>query len=465
MRSLLLRIFLWFWITAFVTGIALIITFVFGPGNVPNQWHNSLADTARSTGAVAVEEFERGGAAAASVYIASLESDSMLRACLFDKSWQPLAGRDCGTFRDMMPESRGMTGPPGPPRRPAFRMRYGIVRASLTIPGSGGREYIFATELPAGPRAALGIGHAAMALRFGVALLVSGFICYLLAVYLATPIVRLRRAAQRIAAGDLSSRVDEPNLRRSDELGGLVRDFNRMADRIGELVGRQRQLIYDISHELRSPLARLNVALDLSRSRKGDDPAFDHMDRDLEQLNSMIERLLTIARLDTTADPPRMEPLDLAELLRQIVQNAGFESQSRGVTVTLECDADCRVQGNPQLLSSAIENVIRNAIHYTDADSSVDVTLRRDSSADPPRIVLAIADHGPGVPESDLAAIFRPFYRVAQARERSSGGAGLGLAIAERVVDIHSGSIRAENISEHGLKVEISLPALAASVL
>ncbi|QNI32723.1 HAMP domain-containing protein [Alloacidobacterium dinghuense] len=453
MRSLFLKIFLWFWATAIATGIALIITFVFGPGSVPSRWHSSLTDTARSSGMIALAELERGGVPAASTYIERFERDTQLRACLFDLNGQPIAGKDCGTFADMRSHVTA-TGASD------FAIKYGIVRVALILPGSGAREYIFATELPAGPRAALGVDWAAIALRWGVALLVSGGICYLLTRYLTTPILHLREASQQLAAGDLSTRATEKIARRHDELGALVRDFNVMADRIAELVARQRQLIYDVSHELRSPLARLNVALDLGRRKKGNDPAFDHMERDIERLNEMIGRLLTIARLDTSAIPVEMATVNATELVSQIVHDAGFESQKRNVVVTLKAQEQHFVHANAELLHSAIENVVRNAIHYTADGTTVEVALQREEMDGSCFVSLTIRDYGPGVCESDLGNIFQPFYRVADARDRRSGGAGLGLAIADRVIRSHKGTIRAENAMPHGLQINISLPEL-----
>src|SRR5215470_5326150 len=279
-RSLFLKIFLWFWATAIITGISLIITFFLGPENVPARWHASLTDTARSSGMIALAELERSGAPAASAYLEMLERDTQLSSCLFDLSQQPIAGKDCDTFSDMVSHVAAT-------RVSDFGVKYGIVRVALVLPG-GASEYIFATELPAGPRAAFGVNRAAIALRFGVALFVSGFVCYLLTLYLTTPILRLREAATQLAAGNLRSRATGKLERRRDDLGALVRDFNVMAERIEDLISRQRQLIYDISHELRSPLARLNVALDLGRQKKGDDPAFDRMELDIQRLNEMI---------------------------------------------------------------------------------------------------------------------------------------------------------------------------------
>jgi len=224
------------------------------------------------------------------------------------------------------------------------------------------------------------------------------------------------------------------------------------------LVSRQRQLIYDISHELRSPLARLNVALDLGRQRKGNDTAFDHMEQDIECLNDMIERLLTVARLDTSATPIAMAQLNLTELVSQIVRSADFELQERAGVARLSSQGQYFVQGNAELLHSAIENVIRNAVRYTGPGNSVDVLLESSDDATSNFVRLFVRDYGQGVPESELASIFQPFYRVADDRNRESGGTGLGLAIADRVIRIHGGTIKARNATPHGLEVEILLP-------
>jgi len=457
MSRLFFKIFLWFWVTVIATGIALVLTFILEPRSVPTQWHASLTDTARSAGMVAIEEFEADGAQTASAYIERFESETHLRACLFDLSGDPIAGGGCGSFADTISHLTAS-------RTSDFSMKYGIARVALILQGSNGRKFIYATELPAGPRAAVGFNRNAIVLQWGVALLVSSFICYLLTRYLTTPILQLREAAQQLAAGDLNTRAGVGINRRNDELGDLVRDFNAMAGRIEELISQQRQLIYDVSHELRSPLARLNVALDLGRERKGNDSAFDHMEQDLDRLNEMIGRLLTIAKLDNSSMPMQMTPVNLAELVSQVVHDAGFESQERGVVVKLTAERKYFVCGNAELLHSAIENVVRNAIHYTESGSLVNVLLESKGTTDE-FVRLIVRDHGPGVPEPELANIFQPFYRVADARDRQSGGTGLGLAITDRIVKIHGGSIHAENASPQGLQVEIFLPQVVPDSL
>src|SRR5207302_2700581 len=276
---------------------------------------------------------------------------------------------------------------------------------------------------------------------------------YLLTRYLTAPILRLRAASQQLAAGDLSTRAAAGMERRHDELGDLVRDFNAMASRIEELVSRQRQLISDVSHELRSPLARLYVALDLGRERKGNDPAFDHMEKDIGLLDEMIGRLLAVARLDSSAPPVAMTSVNLTEIVSQIVRDADFESRERNGHVILTVHEQFFVHGDAKLLQSAIENLVRNAIAYTESGTSVEVLLQSERRSTASFARLTVRDYGQGVPESDLVKIFQPFYRVSDARDRQSGGAGLGLAIADRIIRAHGGTIRAENVTPRGLQV------------
>ena len=219
-----------------------------------------------------------------------------------------------------------------------------------------------------------------------------------------------------------------------------------MASRIEELISRQRQLTSDVSHELRSPLARLNVALDLGRERKGNDPAFDQMEEDIRLLDEMIGRLLTIAKLDISPTQVPMMEVDLADLVSQIAHNAEFESREPDGGIGLTLSGQCVVWGSAELLHSAIENVVRNAARYTESGTSVEVRMECETLSGAPSVRLTVRDYGPGVPESELRNIFQPFYRVAAARDRQSGGTGLGLAIADRVVRIHGGTIRAENV-------------------
>jgi two-component system, OmpR family, sensor histidine kinase CpxA len=318
----------------------------------------------------------------------------------------------------------------------------------VTVVGAG---VTLALAVRLGPREAPERWHMGWVLAVGV----SGAICYLLTRYLTRPVLRLRAAASRLANGELTARVDAAP--RRDEIGELVRDFNFMAARLEELVTSQRQLISDVSHELRSPLARVNATLGLARQRLGENPLFDRMERDTGSLNEMIGRLLTVARLDTTREPPEMRALGLHALLSDIVADAQIEAKARGVSVQLTCDHTCRLNANMDLLRSAIENIVRNAVRYTSTGTSVEISVDCDEVERSDFVAIRVSDRGPGVPPAELRCIFRPFYRVSDARDRQSGGVGLGLAIAERVAHVHGGSIHADNRAGGGLDVVLTL--------
>ena len=208
---------------------------------------------------------------------------------------------------------------------------------------------------------------------------------------------------------------------------------------------------------IESPLARLNVALDLGRERKGNDAIFDHMERDLNCLDDMIGRLLMVAKLDSGLESISKQHINLTELIARISDDASFQSQRRNVTIEVIAVGDVWIQGNSNLLHSALENVIRNAICYTAPETSVRIQLQLAPGENSDAYVT-VCDEGPGVPEDDLANIFRPFFRVDSARDRDSGGTGLGLAIADRVIQLHGGTITARNRLPKGLEFKLRIP-------
>lgn len=299
-------------------------------------------------------------------------------------------------------------------------------------------------------------------LRLGCVALGLGLVCYFIARYITAPVLTLRAALRRFGEGDLEQRVGASIGRRRDEIGELARDFDQMAERIATLLSAQRRLLQDISHELRSPLARQRVALELVRQQDGGNTAkaLDRAEREAERLDELIGELLTLSRLESNADGAMRSPVDLVEVIREVLENAEFEAHNCTRRVLLVEYVPCVVTGMRELLRRAIENVVRNALAYTAEESTVEVSLHQDASA----VVILVRDHGPGVPDGELTDIFRPFYRVSRARERKTGGAGLGLAIAVRAVHSHGGSIVAANHRDGGLVVEIRLPRGAPSV-
>jgi two-component system sensor histidine kinase CpxA len=291
------------------------------------------------------------------------------------------------------------------------------------------------------------------------AIVVSAIVCFLLARNLAAPLRRVREASDRLASGDLLARAGSMVRPRRDEIGDLVRDFDAMAERLYLLVSSQKQLLSDISHELRSPLARLQVAVELARRKAGPD-AEKHLNRieaEGTRMNEMIGQILTLARADSDR-PAVSEEIDLAEIVKSVVTDTDYEARQTGREVRVRNSQRAMVLGDAALLASAVENVVRNGSRYTPPGTSVDVSL--DVTPTHGRIV--VRDHGPGVPPGETERIFLPFHRVSLSRDRDSGGAGLGLSIAARAVKVHGGSIRAVNAEGGGLEVSIDIPLYKA---
>lgn len=284
----------------------------------------------------------------------------------------------------------------------------------------------------------------------------------LLAWYLSMPVRHLRRAFDAVAAGRMETRVAPLMGGRRDEIADLGRDFDRMAQQLQEVIGAQRRLLHDVSHELRSPLARLQAAIGLARQ----DPAqmeatLERLEREAVRLDTLVGELLTLSRLEAgTVDAPP-EQVDLMDLTAAIADDARFEANAhhRDLYFRGEGEAPARVQA--ELLHRAFENVIRNAVKYTAAGTMVDVEARVEGGAGAGEFHLRVSDRGPGVPDRDLDAIFQPFYRGDQGR--AAAGFGLGLAIARRAIQAHGGRIHATNRAGGGLVIEIVLPLNGAT--
>ncbi len=286
-------------------------------------------------------------------------------------------------------------------------------------------------------------------------MLITGVVlCLLLALYISAPIRKIRRATQQLADGDLTARVGDQVGNRRDELAYLARDFDTMAGRIEDLIISQKRLTRDVSHELRSPLARMNVALEIARKKSNPEtqPVLERIENESQRLNEMIGKLLTLSKLESGSQEFERSRIDLSELVEEVAADADFEEKANGRSVKLTSTAKCSVVGNETLLRSAIENVLRNGVRYTAEGTAVEISVSNGSG----RAKIAVADHGGGVPENEISKLFRPFYRVGEARDRVSGGSGLGLAIAEQAIRAHKGKISARNHND-GLLVEIEL--------
>ena len=449
MRSLFFRIFVSFLGATVLIGVLLLVLalttdphrVVFAPHEERlSRIGKELVDAYRTGGGDALREIDR-----------RRERKGEPPAILFRNSEGPLSGREAPLLAQQLAaktlvagERQAMRGPHGPPL--------------LGMPLGDG--YVLVAVVPPPSPLERFFDPYGLTLRLGAAFLVTGLISFLLARSLSAPVRMLRDATQKLAGGDLSVRVSPYLGDRRDETGELGRDFDRMAERIGDLLASQRRLLRDISHELRSPLARLNVALGLARRKAGPDAqgSLDRMEREADRLNGLIGELLTLALLESEPRGIERVPVDLQLLVREIVEDADFEANIANRRVRVAQEVPASVAGVPELLRRAVENVVRNAVRFTPENTTVEVRLSRPEGVSVPAVRISVRDHGPGVPEDALDKLFEPFYRVADSRDRQSGGTGIGLAITRRAVKLHGGTVRAFNTPGGGMDVVLELP-------
>jgi len=302
-------------------------------------------------------------------------------------------------------------------------------------------------------------GMRGIALRLLIAAFISALLSFMIARYLAAPLIRLGAASRRLAAGDMSTRIGPPLAERKDEFGALAADFDEMATRLQDLQRANHRLLRDVSHELRSPLARLRVALEIARNRDSEPVAgeLDRIELESERLEMLVDEVLALLRETSETSPLRREKFDLVELLADLQDVVKYEVAEDAPGIQLNTGEPLLINADRELLWRAFENLVRNALIHTDDGTGVDVAARLAKNKS--RIEVYVRDTGPGIPTQQLEKIFQPFYRVQEARDRNSGGHGLGLAIAEAAIKRHGGTIKAQNRETGGLEIQVSLPA------
>jgi len=460
MHSLYWRIFLAFWVA-----LALILV-----GTVTVAVNATAHRTDRpwiqrgQLYAQAARAFESGGPAALRSWLQSLPAEPLGRTYVVEPAGRELLGRPLPPF--LRGSSATAAGPGGGTQAGSSAGAIAPRGGALVLVAPGGSTYhvvigpvhdrprLFGElELPGVPLTLLAI-----------ALVVSGAVCYFLARYLAAPVDRLRLATRRLAAGDLNVRVLPALKGRQNDLGLLAADLDTMAERLRLLLEAKQQLLRDVSHELRSPLARLQLALSLARREDGAvERNLERIECEAERLEALIARTLKLVSLERPVHALERSSVDVGELLRAIVADVAIEADAQGCLVQVRAQAPLPVSGDPELLRSAFENVIRNAVRYSPADAVVGIAADRVAGEGQQGglVEVVIRDHGRGVPEQELGRIFEPFYRVGAARGHGrAGGEGLGLAIASRAVALHGGHIAAHNGEGGGLSVTITLPAM-----
>lgn len=447
-RSLYLKIFLWFWLAMIVINVAFFAAVALTrPTPTRRSWRD-LAQTGANA-QKAAEAFEQSGSAALAVALQTTEKNSGVSATFFDENGHELSGRS------VPPGATELLARVAESRDLEFNFAGPGTLVARPVVSAKGQRYIYLAHIPRPPFQSL---WQTQAIRLLIILVIGGIFCYWLARYVTTPLFKLRTTTNQLAEGHLGARVSTNLSKRRDEVGDLGRDFNMMAERLESMVKAQQRLLGDISHELRSPLARLGVALGLARQRSGVEAnsALNRIERESDNLNEMISQLLTLTRLESGTDSRKRSEVDLDALVREVSEDADFEARSLNRSVQVVASDKCSINGVEELLRSAVENVVRNAVRFTPEGTAVEVALRKQNGSRDNFAVISVRDRGNGVPAESLEKIFRPFYRTEDARDRQSGGGtGLGLAITERAVRMHGGTVQAVNAPEGGLAVEM----------
>lgn len=464
MTGLFLKIFFCFLLIIVLVGTSLETSNILAR-YYEERWQGTLHSIMPMEAEKAARMYETEGPDKLRAYLDELQSRKTVRFYFFDEDGNALLDRPSpAVIQGIASNKEGMelTASQG---LSGVNVRLGIAVRRVT--GPSGKKYSLAFQ--ASPSHLVPLSDAIGGhpyLRLVVIALLAMGLCLALTLHITRPLGKLRKAASDIASGRLKTRVKPAIGRRHDEIALLGDDFDRMAEQIERLVTAQRNLLGDVSHELRSPLARLIVALSLLRQAQ-DDEAGEYQNRigiEAERLDKLIGQLLTLTRIDSGVDANLRETFDLTNLVQEVAADGNFEGRGQNRGVTFSAGASCMMSGVEDMIRSAVENVIRNAVRHTAPGTTVEVTIEKQSKAaqtsnnQQPFALLSVRDHGPGVDVDQLHQIFLPFHRA-----NSSGGnngAGLGLAIADRVVRLHHGSIEADNARGGGLVISIQLPLL-----
>jgi len=450
MRSLFVRVFFTFWSASalMLVSLALITAFT-NARPLSHRWLTHSLDLYSRT---AIDAYEQGGQTRLDEYLSDIQNDSKIYATLLRNNVNLTDTPTPPEADDLLAQARSEE-----QSRFSFRSPWlGAVRQVR-----GGNTYFFVARVEPIRMYGNFLDPGKNLFRLAVVLLISTTLCGLLARNITKPIRSLQRTAMDIASGDLTARASPALANRNDELALLARDFDRMAERIQLLLGQQKLLLRDISHELRSPLARLSVSAELVQ--RGDLNAASRMQYDIKALEKMISDLLTLARIDALDKRSRTEPVHVGRLVQQIVKDAAFEGITENKTVVQTGVFERYTSADTSLLHSCIENVVRNALKHTPAGGVVEVNIADLAGSGAPMLAITTTDEGNGVPEQALEQIFDPFFRIASHDSHKQGGGGLGLSISKRIAVLYGGSITAHNSAGLGLQVELCLPAAATT--
>ena len=449
MYRLFLTIFLWFWLTAWgILAIVFLGSRLTGMRQVSAP--NMYATVAPILAAEAVKAYESGGPEAFARFSQSNVQSHSHQLFLLD-----------GFYKDVL--SRPLTSDGLRVAQAAKDGQLIVLRAHIAaykFVSSSGHPYVLVLYLKSGLRE---IGEALLGqgLPYTISLIfLVTLLCFVLAYHIASPIHSIQSTARRVAQGDLKARVPDSVSRRFDELAALAKDFDSMVGRLDLLIQTQKNLLNSVSHELRSPLTRINLSVALLKKRcsADADDLFQRLDRDVARIDVLMGQLLTLSRLEAGLSSAEREDVNFVQLVEETAADSNFEAEASGKSVKVRTRGSIILENaDPHALRSACENVIRNAVRFTQPGTNVEVVLEIDTSTPEPVGILAVRDHGPGVPEGSLEAIFQPFYRISGDAQGTDGN-GLGLAIASEAIRLHRGTIGAANLRPTGLEITIRLP-------
>jgi signal transduction histidine kinase len=410
-------------------------------------YHRWLLHAIDLYAATAMDAYELGGTVRLNQYLSTIETDSHVNAVLLKENVNVSSKPIPPDLASLLERSR---------KDKQSHFAFGTPWRGVVLQTHRGKAYTFAAEVRPFETYGRFQEPGEGLLRLGILLLVSCTICGLLARNIIRPIQTLQKTAMDIVGGNLAARASPALKGRADEIAQLARDFDHMADRIQALLAEQKMLLRDISHELRSPLARLTVSTELVQ--RGDRSAAERMQYDIQLLEKMISDLLTLARIDASQGSSRRNPVHVGRLVQQIVKDAAFEGIPRSITVVQTGAFEHYVSGDSGLLHSCIENIVRNALKHSPTGGVVEVSIQEVGRPGGAAICITTMDEGKGVPSESVKQIFDPFFRVPSEGSHRQGGAGLGLSISKRVVTLYGGNIEAHNLPEGGLAVSLTFP-------
>jgi two-component system sensor histidine kinase CpxA len=450
-RSLYIKIFLWFCLTAVVSSaLVLLAASLTGTQPFGRRWTLITQDLYAHS---AVDFYTTGGDASLRGYLHAIAQGSGIEGHLIDCSaagdrdvlGAPLPAHTDGVYRRTLLTHTSS----------AHIGRFWTAASFVRSPG--GHNFIFVME--AHPLSGFldGTFIFSLAPRLAAGLLLAALLCLFLARHITRPVSLLQAAATRMAGGDLAVRTLPALAGRDDELASMAAAFDSMAERVETLLHNQRQMLADISHELRSPLTRIGVSLELLR--RGETDVVEPIQADLDRLNLLIGQVLEVARLDLQSRSGPRLPVSLRTVLEDVAATANYEGRQRQRIVHLDVTEDCMTSGEEAALRSCLENIVRNALQYSPPGSAIEITVEQGHGL----VSVRIDDAGPGVPPQYLREIFSPFFRVPDSATSHPHGTGLGLAISARIAAGFGGSVAAANRLPHGLSVTVTLPLLEAA--